>query len=80
MIGYFSYLILFVNISISFLRHLIMLYCFIFQARSLSQHPQSSKRVFQLYGCVVSSRDMVTPKDPTRCFNKVMHNSFILET
>uniref|UniRef100_A0A0D9YZB6 Lysine ketoglutarate reductase n=1 Tax=Oryza glumipatula TaxID=40148 RepID=A0A0D9YZB6_9ORYZ len=39
-------------------------------ARSLSQHPQSSKRVFQLYGCVVSSRDMVTPKDPTRCFNK----------
>uniref|UniRef100_A0A0D9VLW6 Saccharopine dehydrogenase (NAD(+), L-glutamate-forming) n=1 Tax=Leersia perrieri TaxID=77586 RepID=A0A0D9VLW6_9ORYZ len=39
-------------------------------ARSLSQHPQSRKRVFQLYGCVVSSRDMVTPKDPTRCFNK----------
>ncbi|KAL5207069.1 hypothetical protein ABZP36_031504 [Zizania latifolia] len=31
---------------------------------------QSTKRVFQLYGCVVSSRDMVTPNDPNTRFNK----------
>lgn len=42
----------------------------IFQARNLSKQSQSTKRVFQLYGCVVTSRDMVSHKDPTRQFDK----------
>ncbi|CAD6249220.1 unnamed protein product [Miscanthus lutarioriparius] len=40
------------------------------QARNLSKQSQSTKRVFQLYGCVVTSRDMVSHKDPTRQFDK----------
>uniref|UniRef100_A0ACD5YPA7 Uncharacterized protein n=1 Tax=Avena sativa TaxID=4498 RepID=A0ACD5YPA7_AVESA len=38
--------------------------------KSLSPHYRSSRRAFQLYGCVVTSRDMVSPKDPSRCFDK----------
>ncbi|CAM0943629.1 unnamed protein product [Alopecurus aequalis] len=38
--------------------------------KSLSPHYQSTRRAFQLYGCVVTSRDMVSPKDPSRCFEK----------
>ena len=41
------------------------------QAWNLSKQSQSTKRVFQLYGCVVTSRDMVSHKDPTRHFDKV---------
>ncbi|KAE9602514.1 putative oxidoreductase [Lupinus albus] len=33
-----------------------------------SQHP--SKRVFQVYGCVVTAQDMVEPKDPMKVFDK----------
>ncbi|EES05910.1 hypothetical protein BDA96_04G344300 [Sorghum bicolor] len=40
------------------------------QGRNLSKQSQSTKRVFQLYGCVVTSRDMVSHKDPTRQFDK----------
>jgi alpha-aminoadipic semialdehyde synthase len=39
-------------------------------AWNLSKQSQSTKRVFQLYGCVVTSRDMVSHKDPTRHFDK----------
>ncbi|MED6223756.1 hypothetical protein PIB30_077175 [Stylosanthes scabra] len=31
-------------------------------------HP--SKRVFQVYGCVVTAKDIVEPKDPTKVFDK----------
>ncbi|KAF8730179.1 hypothetical protein HU200_017151 [Digitaria exilis] len=39
-------------------------------ARNLSKQSQSTKRVFQVYGCVVTSRDMVSHNDPTRHFDK----------
>ncbi|XP_078157714.1 lysine-ketoglutarate reductase/saccharopine dehydrogenase bifunctional enzyme isoform X2 [Carex rostrata] len=32
---------------------------------------KSTKRVFQVFGCVVTSQDMVSPKDPTKSFSKV---------
>ncbi|KAF7091513.1 hypothetical protein CFC21_094081, partial [Triticum aestivum] len=38
--------------------------------KSLPPHHQSTRRAFQLYGCVVTSKDMVAPKDPSRCFDK----------
>ncbi|VAI61798.1 unnamed protein product [Triticum turgidum subsp. durum] len=38
--------------------------------KSLPPHHQSTRRAFQLYGCVVTSKDMVAPKDPNRCFDK----------
>lgn len=38
--------------------------------KSLSPHYQSTRRAFQLYGCVITSRDMVSPKDPSKCFDK----------
>ncbi|CAN6253034.1 unnamed protein product [Urochloa humidicola] len=38
--------------------------------RNMSKQSQSTKRVFQLYGCVVTSRDMVSHNDPTRHFDK----------
>ncbi|XP_057506464.1 alpha-aminoadipic semialdehyde synthase-like isoform X1 [Actinidia eriantha] len=31
---------------------------------------RTSKRVFQVYGCVVTCQDMVEPKDPTKPFDK----------
>lgn len=30
------------------------------------------KRTFQVYGCVVTSKDMVEPNDPNKTFKKVM--------
>ncbi|KAI3927028.1 hypothetical protein MKW92_052133 [Papaver armeniacum] len=36
----------------------------------LTQNTSTSKRVYQVYGCVVTCRDMVEPKDPTRTFDK----------
>ncbi|KAL6911598.1 hypothetical protein ACP4OV_000403 [Aristida adscensionis] len=39
-------------------------------AMNLSKQSQSTKRVFQLYGCVVTAREMVSHKDPTRHFDK----------
>jgi hypothetical protein len=48
------------------------------QAWNLSKQSQSTKRVFQLYGCVVTSRDMVSHKDPTRHFDKVTHISWTI--
>ncbi|XXG81568.1 hypothetical protein AAC387_Pa09g2165 [Persea americana] len=35
-----------------------------------AQHSQTSRRFFQVYGCVVTCQDMVTPKDPSRKFDK----------
>uniref|UniRef100_A0A1D1Z4G1 Alpha-aminoadipic semialdehyde synthase n=1 Tax=Anthurium amnicola TaxID=1678845 RepID=A0A1D1Z4G1_9ARAE len=35
-----------------------------------AQHTRPSKRVFQVYGCVVTCQDMVAPKDPTKLFDK----------
>ncbi|KAI8553246.1 hypothetical protein RHMOL_Rhmol05G0000900 [Rhododendron molle] len=35
-----------------------------------SQSARTSKRVFQVYGCVVTPQDMVEPKDPTKPFDK----------
>nr|CAB3451289.1 unnamed protein product [Digitaria exilis] len=43
-------------------------------ARNLSKQSQSTKRVFQVYGCVVTSRDMVSHNDPTRHFDKTYVN------
>ncbi|XP_061361487.1 alpha-aminoadipic semialdehyde synthase isoform X1 [Gastrolobium bilobum] len=34
------------------------------------QPRHSSKRVFQVYGCVVTAQDMVEPKDPMKVFDK----------
>ncbi|XP_062148674.1 alpha-aminoadipic semialdehyde synthase [Alnus glutinosa] len=39
-------------------------------ARDLSQPARASKRVFQVYGCVVTCQDMVIHKDPTKVFDK----------
>lgn len=36
-----------------------------------SQPARKSKRVFQVYGCVVTSQDMVEHKDSTKAFDKV---------
>jgi alpha-aminoadipic semialdehyde synthase len=35
-----------------------------------SHSARTSKRVFQVYGCVVTCQDMVEPKDPTKPFDK----------
>jgi hypothetical protein len=43
------------------------------QARDLSQPARASKRVFQVYGCVVTCQDMVEHKDPTKVFDKVSY-------
>ncbi|XP_057967291.1 alpha-aminoadipic semialdehyde synthase isoform X2 [Malania oleifera] len=39
-------------------------------AGDLTQHARRSKRVFQVYGCVVTSQDMVKHKDGTTVFDK----------
>ncbi|XP_059431759.1 alpha-aminoadipic semialdehyde synthase [Corylus avellana] len=39
-------------------------------ARDLTQPARASKRVFQVYGCVVTCQDMVKHKDPTKVFDK----------
>ncbi|XP_024028450.1 alpha-aminoadipic semialdehyde synthase isoform X1 [Morus notabilis] len=41
------------------------------KAKDISQPARTSKRIFQVYGCVVSSRDMVENKDSTKVFDKV---------
>lgn len=43
------------------------------QARDLSQPARASKRVFQVYGCVVTCQDMVEHKDPTKVLDKVSY-------
>ncbi|KAJ1281347.1 hypothetical protein BS78_04G299100 [Paspalum vaginatum] len=42
----------------------------IYEARNLSKQSQSTKRIFQLYGCIVTSRDMVSHKDRSKHFDK----------
>ncbi|XP_020090480.1 alpha-aminoadipic semialdehyde synthase isoform X2 [Ananas comosus] len=37
---------------------------------AMAGHSPSTRRVFQVYGCIVTSRDMVAPKDSTRNFDK----------
>ncbi|URE42381.1 Alanine dehydrogenase/PNT, N-terminal domain [Musa troglodytarum] len=39
-------------------------------AKDRAQHSGSKRRVFQVYGCVVTCQDMVAPKDSTKTFNK----------
>ncbi|KAJ4950699.1 hypothetical protein NE237_027531 [Protea cynaroides] len=39
-------------------------------AKDHTQHMRTSKRVFQVYGCVVGCQDIVEPKDPTKQFDK----------
>lgn len=41
----------------------------VFQETDQPRH--ALKRVFQVYGCVVTARDMVEPKDPMKVFDKV---------
>ncbi|KAI3871224.1 hypothetical protein MKW98_015124 [Papaver atlanticum] len=40
------------------------------QGGDLARNTSTSKRVYKVYGCVVTSRDMVKPKDPARAFDK----------
>ncbi|KAJ6825393.1 alpha-aminoadipic semialdehyde synthase [Iris pallida] len=40
------------------------------QAGDASEQTQRKRRVFQVYGCVVTCQDMVAPKDSTRIFDK----------
>ncbi|KAG8376285.1 hypothetical protein BUALT_Bualt09G0047300 [Buddleja alternifolia] len=40
------------------------------KARDVTQVGKTSKRVFQVYGCVVTCQDMVEHKDPSKSFNK----------
>ncbi|KAL9261363.1 Alpha-aminoadipic semialdehyde synthase-like protein [Drosera capensis] len=44
-------------------------------ARGLSPSSRTAKRTFQVYGCVVTSQDMVEPNDPSKTFNKVDYYS-----
>ncbi|XP_010687601.2 alpha-aminoadipic semialdehyde synthase isoform X1 [Beta vulgaris subsp. vulgaris] len=44
-------------------------------AGSQNQHSRVMKRNYQVYGCVVTSKDMVEPKDPNRTFNKADYYS-----
>ncbi|PKU73836.1 Alpha-aminoadipic semialdehyde synthase [Dendrobium catenatum] len=41
------------------------------QVEDLAHHSPLRKRVFKVYGCVVTSQDFVEPKDPTGTFDKV---------
>ncbi|KAL6274300.1 hypothetical protein ACE6H2_024992 [Prunus campanulata] len=41
-------------------------------AKDAAQPTRSSKRVFHVYGCVVTSKDMVQHKDSTRAFDKIL--------
>ncbi|KAL6010490.1 hypothetical protein ACLOJK_000923 [Asimina triloba] len=44
----------------------------LFKADGDTVHPsRTSRRVFQVYGCVVASQDMVSSKDPSKNFDKV---------
>jgi alpha-aminoadipic semialdehyde synthase len=43
------------------------------QARDHTQPARASKRVFQVYGCVVTCQDMVKHKDPTKVFDNVSY-------
>jgi hypothetical protein len=48
------------------------------QGRDLNQPARTSKRVFQVYGSVVTCQDMVEHKDPTKVFDKVSYGLFFL--
>jgi hypothetical protein len=48
------------------------------QGRDLNQPARMSKRVFQVYGSVVTCQDMVEHKDPTKVFDKVSYRLFFL--
>nr|GMC52018.1 alpha-aminoadipic semialdehyde synthase [Ipomoea batatas] len=43
----------------------------LFGTKDLTPKKPSSKRVFQVYGCVVTCQDMVEHKDPSKSFDKV---------
>lgn len=44
-------------------------------AEEKNRNPRVSKRTFQVYGCVVTSKDIVEPKDPSKNFNKANYYS-----
>ena len=46
------------------------------QGRDLNQPAQTSKRVFQVYGSVVTCQDMVEHRDATKVFDKVSYRLF----
>ncbi|MCI07813.1 alpha-aminoadipic semialdehyde synthase-like, partial [Trifolium medium] len=41
------------------------------QNKETNQAKHGSKRIFQVYGCIVTAKDMVEPKDPMKVFDKV---------
>ncbi|WJX90865.1 hypothetical protein P8452_72719 [Trifolium repens] len=41
------------------------------QNKETNQAKHGSKRIFQVYGCIVTAKEMVEPKDPTKVFDKV---------
>ncbi|XP_043721830.1 alpha-aminoadipic semialdehyde synthase isoform X2 [Telopea speciosissima] len=47
----------------------------LYEAKDHTQRIHTSRRVFQVYGCVVNCQDMVEPKDPTKPFDKVDYYS-----
>ena len=62
------------SLKASFLQnflYLIQLLFLIGQAKDLTQSTRASKRAFQVYGCVVTCKDMVVHKDCTKLFDKV---------
>ncbi|XP_020874870.1 alpha-aminoadipic semialdehyde synthase isoform X1 [Arabidopsis lyrata subsp. lyrata] len=38
--------------------------------KGISQNGKSTKRVYQVYGCIITSQDMVEHKDPSKSFDK----------
>ncbi|CAI9760967.1 unnamed protein product [Fraxinus pennsylvanica] len=42
-------------------------------ARNTTELGRTTKRVFQVYGCVVTSQDMVEHKDPSKFFDNAWH-------
>lgn len=49
--------------------------CFILvllmQERDVTQSARASKRIFHVYGCVVTAADIVVPRDSNKNFDKV---------
>ncbi|XP_070667454.1 uncharacterized protein [Malus domestica] len=45
-------------------------------AKDAAQTTRKSKRIFQVYGCVVTSKNMVEHEDPTREFDKALWINF----
>ncbi|XP_038710883.1 alpha-aminoadipic semialdehyde synthase isoform X2 [Tripterygium wilfordii] len=57
-----SFFLTLLSSQANFLNYLLM---------DFSEHARTSKRVFQVYGCVVNCQDMVKHKDSSKAFDKV---------